>query len=64
MRLRKGYRIRTSNREGMITNFHFKNGHRTLSYIEDDGTPWWCYKDNIDEILIKNQWVKWHTVSN
>lgn len=51
MRLRKGYRIFLKNgRAGIITDFHWKNGERTLSYETDEGTPYWCYKSQIVEV--------------
>ena len=60
MKLRKGYRIKINKREGIITDFGWKNRHRTISYETDDRIPYWGYKENIQEVDINGKWIPYY----
>ena len=49
MRLRKGYKITNDRgKTGIITDFGYKNGDRTISFDGIEGsTPGWCYREQI-----------------
>lgn len=53
LQLKKGYLVKVKvgneTREGKITDFHSKNGERTVSY-----GIWWCYRSQIQEVYKPN----------
>lgn len=56
VRLRKGYKIvNDRGRIGLITEFGWKNGERTISFDGIEGTQsGWCYRSQILEVYKPN----------